>query len=84
MSEWKPVDYVLDLGIPKDVAKVLAKMVEDAKSFMKSAHTILKTAEGMKKGGYDVPELSVLIWQLEGCMLLADLVARRLSEPEGA
>ena len=76
----EPVDYILHLGLPKDVSLKLAKRLREAKSFISSAHTIIDNAERMDKEGYDVPELLVLKWLLDGCLQLIHIILSRLSE----
>ena len=82
MSKWKPVDYIIALGIPKNARARLLKMIEEAESFIKSAHTILVNAKNMDKGGYDVPELSILNWMLEGCLMIVRVLEERLGRQE--
>jgi len=80
--EWEPVDYVLHLGIPKDARARILKAVGEAESFIKSAHRLLVNAENMDKGGYDVPELSILNWMLEGCLMIIRVLEVRLGRQE--
>ena len=75
-----PVDYILHLGLPESVRLKLIKMLGEAKGFLNSAHTIVANAEQMDKGGYDIPELSVLKWMLDGCIQLTHVVLRRLCQ----